>query len=177
MKSFIFTTVSCLALSVSCAVFAKETTKHSHMHPGAQTAHDRAMKQTQMHHHHAGHPHSHMIRTEGTQVGYPPVDDCGRPMCDPKYYANHPDCPYKQHGGYYWYPHPEGDKLEGYKPYHDQNMYWYASRMHPERVYGKNEPLVFVEPSPLDAPLHETLDDPMEMKFEGAPIRAPAEIM
>ncbi len=175
MKNFIFASVSSLSLVVSFAAMGKDMTKQAHVHPKAHTTHDRVMKQTQLHHQHTGHPHSHMVRTDNTQVGFPPVDQCGKPMCEPSYYADRSDCPYKEHGGYYWYPHAEADKVQGYRPYQDQNMYWYASRMHPERVYGRNEPLELVNPSPMDEPLHDMLDAPMEQKFEGAPMRAPAD--
>ncbi len=195
MKNFIFATVSSVALTLSCAALANETRM-----PSEQEA-----KQTQMmelqpatqqqtmapHHMHpvAHKAQSKMLETtpvavpavEHVYVAFPPVDQTGCATCVPSYYASKPECPYQSHEGYFWYPQAQADVVPGYKPYHHQGLYWYASRQHPHAVYAEKQSLVFVQPYPLSAPhqmdtvMHDIQDAPMKVKTEAAPVAKPAQ--
>lgn len=203
MKNFIFATVSGLALVLAypalaedapaatpeasapvadpaaaapkaAAPLAHKSTAHHHKH--AAHAHANAH-----HHHHKAHPMGHYAaEVGGVYVTFPPFDECGRQVCAPSYYWGNPEYAYQYHGGYFWYPHARGNLLPGYSPYNYQNMYWYASRMHPHMVYVDRAPLVFTHPyamympHPMDGAMQIIQPAPMQGKWDGAPVVAPA---
>ena len=207
MKNFIFATVSGLALTFSQYSYAEEATTapeaevieivevqpeapkatahkpvakhHHHKHH----AHGHAHHGHAHHHKHAHHMHPHTdgyrVRVDGVYVAFPPFDECGRQVCAPQYYWGNPECPFAYHGGYFWYPHSQGNMLTGYVPYNYRGMYWYPSRMHPHMIYVDKVAPVYHHPYQLHLMPHPMdnkmgMNAPMEKKFEGAPIEMPA---
>lgn len=198
MKKFIFATVSGLALSLAYPVYAEDASSTdvttpaeaaaaptaASAAPAAPKAATAPMAKVVHHHkhhahHHKHHAHSHvgMATTEvaGVYVTFPPVDECGRPVCTPSYYAGNQECPYQYHGGYFWYPHAHANLLEGYVPYNYNGMYWYASRMHPHVVYVDRTPMVYTLPHPMDGRMYAVQPAPMARKWESAPVIRSAE--
>lgn len=201
MKSFIFATVSSVALLLAYEARAedaatppaapeapamKSEAAPAPMHHAAPAHKKAAAAHHHKHRHHHGHHHHkhHAMGNYNAEIGgifvtFPPFDECGRPVCTPAYYAGNPECPYQYHGGYFWYPHARGNLLQGYAPYHFQGRYWYASRMHPHMVYADRTPLVYTYPYPLHHPMdgrvYAVQPAPMQQKWESAPSMQPAQ--
>ena len=85
------------------------------------------------------------------------------------YYLGNHEYPYKKDGGYFWYPHAQGNILAGYNPHYDNKMFWYASHMNPHTVYVDKTPVDFVYPHPMDRQLYNSQAAPMKKKWDSAP--------
>lgn len=166
MKTILFAVVSGLAIITASEVNAQNqgqsgmkapTSPHKSMHP-KHPVHKHHAHRHHYHHHHHYHyysPEEHLYEIE--------------------YYGGHLGCPYRYHGSYFWYPHPQGNLLRGYAPYLINGMYWYPSRMHPHAVYVERSPMVLIHPFSMnairvDSALYNYQYHPMERKWASAPV-------
>jgi hypothetical protein len=121
------------------------------------------------HAHHHLHHHYHYYMGQPVEVYEMLRQDYRRYPVE--YYGGQSTCPYRYHGGYFWYPHARDNMLRSYMPHAIEGRYWYPSRMHPHAVYVDRSPLIYTHPLRMDSVLYERQMHPMQRKWETAPDR------